>query len=138
MESFEDKNTNRQFTGDNEYIGVAESYLDRPMDIHMYDETRLNELKEGVSQGRYPTLSNAKLANGGDTINIDIKKLEHDRENQYDPVGDKLYTQIPTLNNCTITTDKLSLDDESLKNRIDPAILTAFKKNPYTQSLNSF
>jgi hypothetical protein len=138
VESFEDKNTNRQFTSDYEYVGAAESYLDKPTDIKMYDEARLNETREGVSEGRYPTLSNSKLANGVDTINMEVKKLEEDRENQYAPIGDRLYTQIPTLNTCTVTTDKASLNDESLKERIDPNILTAFKNNPYTQPLNSF
>jgi hypothetical protein len=78
------------------------------------------------------------LANGADTVNIDIKKLEEDRENQYAPISDKLYTQIPSLNTCTVTTEKNVLNDESISERIDPNILDAFKSNPYTQSLNSY
>jgi hypothetical protein len=136
--NYEDKHTNRQFTSDYEYVGTADSYLDKPTNIQMYDEARLNEIKEGVSEGRYPTLSNVKLANGADTINIDIKKLDEDRDNQYAPISDKLYTQTPTLNNCTVTTDKNILNDESISDRINPDILDAFKSNPYTQSLNSY
>ena len=136
--NYEDKHTNRQFTTDNEYIGIANSYLDKPTNIKMYDEARLNEVKEGVSEGRYPTLSNVKLANGADTVNIDIKKLDQDRDNQYAPIADKLYTQIPTLNDCTITTDKNVLNDESISDRINPDILDAFKTNPYTQPLDSY
>ena len=136
--NYEDKHTNRQFTSDYEYVGVAESYLDKPSNIKMYDEARLNEIKEGVSEGRYPTLSNVKLANGADTVNIEIKKLEEDRENQYAPISDKLYTQIPTLTKCTVTTDKNILNDKSISQRINPEILDAFKSNPYTQPLNSY
>ena len=136
--NYEDKNTNRQFTGDYEYVGVADSYLDKPTNIDMYDETRLNEVKEGVSEGRYPTLNNVKIANGADTINMEIKKLEEDRENQYSPVADKLYIQTPTLNNATVTTDKSILNDESIIDRLNPDILNAFNSNPYTHSLNSY
>jgi hypothetical protein len=136
-ENFEDKATNRQYTSDFEYMGVADSYLDKPMSEEMYKVARLNETKTGVSEGRYPTLSNVKVANGSDTINMETKKLDIDRENQYTPIGTRLYTQTPVLTTCTVTTDKNRLDDESLNQRIDPEILEAFNNNPYTQPLNS-
>jgi hypothetical protein len=135
--SYEDRETNRQYTSDNEYVGVAQSYLDKPTDNSMYEVARLNETKTGVSEGRYPTLSNVKVANGGESINIDIKKLETDRENQYIPVETKLYTQTPVLNKCTVTSDKNVLNDTSIIDRINPDILEAFNNNPYTHSLNS-
>jgi hypothetical protein len=131
-------NTNRQFTSDYEYEGPAKNYLEKPMDDTMWDNARLNETKTDVSNGRYPTLSNTKLAIGGKDINMEAKKLEQDRVNQYSPAVNRLYTQTPVLSKCTVTTDKDQLPNESLNNRIDPNMLTAFKDNPYTQPLNSY
>jgi hypothetical protein len=131
-------NTNRQFTSDFEYEGPAKDYLEKPMDETMWDNARLNETKTDVSNGRYPTLSNTKLAIGGNDINMEAKKLDQDRVNQYSPAVNRLYTQTPSLNKCTVTTDKDQLPNESLNNRIDPNMLTAFNDNPYTQPLNSY
>jgi hypothetical protein len=135
---FDAPNTNRQFTSDYEYEGPAKDYLDRPMDETMWDNAKLNITKTGVSEGRYPTLSNTKLALGGKDINMEAKKLEGDRVNQYSPTATRLYTQTPSLGSCTVTTDKDQLPNESINNRINPNILTAFKNNPYTQPLDSF
>jgi hypothetical protein len=136
--SFDAPNTNRQFTSDYEYEGPAKDYLDKPMDETMWDNAHLNETKTGVSEGRYPTLSNTKLSIGGKNINMEAKKLEDDRLNQYSPAATKLYVQTPSLGRCTVTTDKDQLPNESLEARFDPNILTAFNDNPYTQPLNSF
>ena len=51
---------------------------------------------------------------------------------------EKVYNEIPTRNTCNITTDKTTLDNVSLSNRIDPSLLNPFRSNPYTQSLSSF
>jgi len=136
--SFDAPNTNRQFTSDFEYSGTAKNYLDRPTNEDMWDNARLNEVRTGVSQGRYPTLSNTKLALGSKDINMEAKKLEDDRLNKYSPAATKLYVQTPSLSTCTVTTDKNQLPNESLDVRIDPNLLTAFNDNPYTQPLNSF
>ena len=134
---FDAQNTNRQFTSDNEYTGGAKDYLVRPMDDNMYEKARLNETRTGVSEGRYPTANNVKIATGGEDINMEVKKLEGDRVNQYSPTVHRLYTQTPSLGKCTITTDKNQLQNESLAARIDPNMLTAFTENPYTHPLNS-
>ena len=134
---FDAQNTNRQFTSDNEYTGGAKDYLVRPMDDNMYEKARLNETRTGVSEGRYPTANNVKVATGGEDINMEVKKLEGDRVNQYSPTVHRLYTQTPSLGKCTITTDKDQLQNESLAARIDPNMLTAFTENPYTHPLNS-
>jgi len=135
---YDAQNTNRQFTSDFEYSGIAKDINDRPMDDNMYNNARLNEIKTDVSQGRYPTLSSTKLAVGGNDVNMEVKKLEDDRLNQYSPAVHRLYTQTPTLNSCNVTTDKDQLPNESLADRINPSMLTAFNQNPYTQPLNSF
>ena len=135
---YEAPNTNRQFTGDYEYEGIAKNYVDRPSDDAMWKEARLNETKTGISEGRYPTLSNTKVAIGGEHVNIKINKLESDRENHYASNPDRLYIETPTLTPCEITTDKDVLCNDVLAERINPDYLEAFQKNPYTQSLQSY
>jgi len=131
-------NTNRQFTSDWEWEGPSKAYFDKPMDETMWDNMRLDEVKTGVSEGRYPTLSNTKLAIGGQDINVECKKIEDDRLNQYAPASTRLYTQTPHLSECTVTTDKDQLPNDSLANRIEAEILDAFRENPYAQPLDSW
>ena len=131
-------NTNRQFTSDWEWEGPAKDYLEQPMDEAMWSNMRLNETKTGVSEGRYPTLSNTKLAIGGVDINMEVKKLEGDYVNQYASASTRIYSEIPTLNTCTVTTEKDQLPNEPLIDRISAETLDAFRENPYTQPLNSF
>ena len=136
--NFQAPNTNRQFTSDYEYEGVSKAYFDKPMDETMWDNMRTNEVKTGVSEGRYPTLSNTKVATGGKDINLECKKIEDDRLNQYAPASTRLYTQTPHLSECTVTTDKDQLPNDSLANRIEAEILDAFRENPYAQPLDSW
>ena len=97
-----------------------------------------NPTKEIISQGRAPTLNNVKVANGMDTINMDIKKMDTDYMNHRLNGVDKVYGEIPQDNTCQLTTTKDRLNDESIANRIDPNLLDPFKQNPYTQPLTSF
>ena len=48
---------------------------------------------------------------------------------------DKVYQEIPTDNNCEITTMKDRLEDNTIADRIDPNLLNPFRQNPYTQPL---
>ena len=88
--------------------------------------------------GREPTQNSVKLSNGGDQININIKKIERDYMTQYINGADKVYQSIPTDNNCEITTMKEIVDNEPIADRIDPVLLDPYKNNPYTQSLASY
>ena len=42
------------------------------------------------------------------------------------------------MNKCEETTDKATLPNAPLRNRLDPVMVDAFKENPYTQSLESY
>ena len=68
----------------------------------------------------------------------EIDKLEKDYMNHRINSIDKVYQEIPTDNNCEITTMKDRLEDTSIATRIDPSLLNPFRNNPYTQSLESF
>ena len=120
------------------YTGGAGGSVLGNMDKINYMNAETNPTKEIIAQGRAPTLNNTKIANGMDTINMDIKKLDVDYMNHRLNGVDKVYGEIPQDYTCEITTMKDRLEDSSIANRIDPIVLDPFKSNPYTQSLSSF
>lgn len=94
--------------------------------------------KEIIAQGRDPTLSNVKLTNGVDTVNMDIKKIDCDQITQREVPINKVYQKIPTDFKCQLTADKYTLDNDKLSDRIYPEQLDAFRNNPFTQPLSSY
>jgi len=120
------------------HTGGAGGFLHSDMNTDNYSNAETNPTKEIIAQGREPTLSNVKISNGMDKININIKKIEDDYMNHRMNGADKVYQTIPTDNNCKITTMKEQLENESISDRIDPQLLDPFHDNPYTQSLASY
>lgn len=121
--------------------GIAGSYINEEMSRTNYNNLETNPTKEIISSGagRPPTLSSTKLFNGGDTVNIDIKKIESDYVTQRTTGIDKIYDNYKSRDVTEITNDKNNYNDaELLLNQIDPSILDPFKKNPYTKPLNSY
>jgi hypothetical protein len=97
-----------------------------------------NPTKEIIAQGREPTLSNVKLWEGKESMNIDIKKLDSDYMTQYQSGLTKVYEKIPKDYSCQLTRDKFELDDaDLLLEQINPDLLNPFRENPYTHSLAS-
>ena len=105
-----------------------------------YDRAEVWANKEIIAQGREPTPQNTKLANGMDTLNVDIKKIESDYFNPRINNVDKVYQEIPTDDSEVreYTKEKDTLDNVKLSDRLDPIMLDPFKENPYTHSLSSF
>ena len=120
------------------YTGGGGGFIQGDMNKHNYANAETNPTKEIIAQGREPTQNSVKLSNGGDQININIKKIERDYMTQYINGADKVYQSIPTDNNCEITTMKEIVDNEPIADRIDPVLLDPYKNNPYTQSLSSY
>jgi len=131
------KNTNKQFTSVNEYKGVAGFYNSGPMSYADKRSMRLNPNKQHISQGRAPTQQGAKVATGGDKVNMQFKKLEADQINIREPAESQVYQSPPTKNTCGLTTIKDKLPENIQRSRIDPDILDSYNNNPYTQSLTS-
>ena len=119
-------------------LGIAGGYVKGDMEQDNYRNAETNPTKEIIAKGRDPTLNNVKIANGMDTINIVIDKLDKDRMNHRINSIEKVYQEIPTDNNCEITTMKDHLEDSKIASRIEPSLLNPFRNNPYTQSLESF
>lgn len=131
------KNTHKQFLSNKEYKGHASSINDRPMSYSDKYNARLNPNKEKVARGRKPTQQGPKVTAGEDTINLQFKKLEADRINVREPTETFVYQAPPQKNVCGLTTIKEKLPEDTQRSRIEPDLLSAFNKNPYTQSLFS-
>lgn len=121
-----------------EYTGGARGSTLQEMAQDQYFRADLNPNKEVIAQGRAPTFESVKLANGMDTLNVDIKKIEDDYFNHRINGVTQVYQEIPTEDTCKFTRDKDTLDNDKLSYRIEGDLLDPFKHNPYTHSLHSF
>jgi len=135
--SYEAKNTNRQFLNDWEWEGPAKFGVNKPQSYTDMYNARMNPNKEEIAVGRAPTQESVKLGAGMDLVNIEHRRIEGDQINIREPAETFLYTAPPQKNTCGLTRVKSKLPEESIRSRINPDILNAFKENPYTQSLSS-
>ena len=116
--------------------GVAGTTISQDVNRQAELNSDTNPTKEIIAQGREPTLSNVKLWEGKESMNIDIKKLESDYMTQYQSGLTKVYEKIPKDYSCQLTRDKFDLDDaDLLLEQINPDLLNPFRENPYTHSL---
>jgi len=124
----------------NGYTGVAGSQgYSGNMLKDNYINAETNPNKEIIAQGRIPTLSNTKVVNGGEHVNMEIKKIDSDYMNQSENKLSKVYSTNIDKDRIELTTMKNKLDDDELmSDRIDKELLNPFRNNPYTQSLSSF
>ena len=124
----------------NGYTGVAGSQgYSGNMLKDNYINAETNPNKEIIAQGRIPTLSNTKVVNGGEHVNMEIKKIDSDYMNQSENKLSKVYATSIDKDRIELTTMKNKLDDDELmSDRIDKELLNPFRNNPYTQSLSSF
>ena len=135
--SYEAKNTNRQFLNDWEWEGPAKSIVNNPQSYDDMYNARMNPNKEEISVGRAPTQESVKHGAGMDLVNIKHKRIEGDQINIREPAETFIYNAPPQKNNCGLTRVKSKLPEDTIRARINPEILDAFKENPYTQSLSS-
>jgi hypothetical protein len=129
--------TNRQFTSEISYTGGAESKDPAPMSYEGIYNATMNEEREGTLKSRAPTASNVTLTSGSESINMEIreKPISSTRITQN---RDKIANTIPSVEVVRQTVDKDTLNNNTIWNRNNNDLLTAFNKNPYTQSLNSY
>jgi len=121
-----------------EYTGNAQGSTLQEMAQDQYYRADTNPNKEVIAQGREPTRESTKIVNGGDTMNVDIKKIESDYFTHHQTGVDRVYQVIPQDQPCELTRSKDTLDNDKLAYRIEGDLLDPFKHNPYTQSLHSF
>ena len=132
------RNTNRQFTSDREYEGGANSMYKKPKTYDTAYNMQTNGVRESTLVGRYPTPEGVKIPSGREAVNMESKKIEGDVINTRELVSSKVYNSIQEMKMCSVTKEKNNYNYEIMDERIDPDLLSAFRKNPYTKSLNSF
>jgi len=131
------RRTIKETTTDNEYEGTAYSYYKKPRVNEAEYRMRTNEVRETTLVGRYPTPESVKVSIGGDAMNIDIRRQGGETMNTRELVKEKVYLNSYESEGA-VTKQKETYDFTILDERINPALLAPFKKNPLTQSLNSF
>ena len=138
----EAKNTTRQFTSNIQYDGIAgPGGKDKGMSYEDIYNSTITSLRQEVAEGRAPATQGAKSKLNSDNINVNLNKEPEINNTRIDDRGvtsTKVYNSLPTMNKCEETTDKASLPNAPLRNRLDPAMVDAFKENPYTHSLKSY
>jgi hypothetical protein len=130
-------NTHKQFLSDNDYYGVAEAGANKAQTSYdnMYN-AHISSQKESVLEGREPTQTGDKKFNGGECIALGHKKQECDQiSTRYTNNIDKVSASTPEMDEHTLTRMKKTYGERD--DRLDPALLQAFKDNPYTKPLNS-
>ena len=135
---FESPETTMKDTTLFDYTGVAGGIHKGEMEKQNYMNAETNPTKEIIAQGRAPTQNNVKLSNGMDALNVEVNKLDYDYMNHRLSAPDKVYQTPNDDSNGEITTMKDQLEDNKIAGRIDSSLLNPFRKNPYTQSLESF
>lgn len=128
--------TNKQFLSDHEYTGIAGNKDKLPSAYSSAYNASLNRNKEIIAQGRKPMGSNVKLAAGGDMENIAHKKQSHGVDTSRYEIT-QLFTVPPEKEGKVLSRPRVTLSEEEIRQRINPDILSAFKNNPFTQSLQS-
>ena len=101
----------------------------------------IKAIRGTLDEGYTPGAMGPNEVVGGDNINVTTTKIG-DIQNKYlnerGVQANKVYNSIPQMTTCNITQEKEIVPNEPLANRINPEIVSAFKENPYTQSLNSW
>jgi len=98
-------------------------------------------IREQVAVGRKPAHSGPKQIYSKDYINMKTTRtgdIDNARIEDRGVSSTKVYNSMPQKNQFGETHYKETLPNEPLANRINPEILDAFRKNPYTQSLHSY
>tara|TARA_B100001123_G_scaffold447284_1_gene604339 strand:+ start:5180 stop:7423 length:2244 start_codon:yes stop_codon:yes gene_type:complete len=132
------KNTVRQFTSDYEYEGIAgPSTENKPISYEDIYNSTIRSIRQDISEGRTPSTQGPKNSLGGTDMNVTTNKVANENNIKVNKRGvssTKVYNSLPQPEKCYQTTNKSTLPNQD---RLDPDMLTAFKENPYTQSLHS-
>ena len=134
-------NTNRQFSSREYAGGAGNGGINKPTSYADVYNATIRGLKEKVSIGRAPTLSGAKKTVGGANIKMSTRKMGDIQNDQLEKRGritTRVHNSLPVAQKCGITSNKETVPNEPLQQRLDPSMLDAYKKNPFTQPLNSY
>lgn len=98
-------------------------------------KANVNKTREGLMGSR---MNHGNTSHQNRQVNYQTGKLECDRVNSYiGPAGNSLTAAPPSVSNMGVMDVPYKLNQDIAVQRMEPSILEAFKKNPYTQSLTS-
>jgi hypothetical protein len=139
----EASNTMRQFTSDIEYFGSAgnDGANTKPMSYEDVYNAEMKVIRSITDKGYTPNPGGVNEILDSNSIHMTTNKIG-DIQNKYlnerGTQANKVYNSIPQINISNISQVKEIVPNEPLADRINPDILSAFKENPYTQSINSW
>ena len=137
------KNTARQFQSDNEIKGNAgPASVKAPKSYTDAYNTTIKSIREQVAVGRKPANSGPIQIVSKDDINMKTTRhgdIDNVRIEDRGVMSTKVYNSMPQANLFGETHQKDTLPNNPIGvDRINPDLLNAFRKNPYTQSLHSY
>ena len=136
-------NTMRQFTSDIEYFGGAgnDGVNSKPPSYEDIYNAEIKAIRGTIDEGYTPGAMGPNQGVSMDDINVTTTRIG-DIQNQYinerGVQANKVYNSIPQMTHVNMTQEKEIVPNEPLANRINPEIVSAFRENPYTQSLTSW
>jgi hypothetical protein len=138
LASFDVKATMKQDQEEYFGIGGAAATGDAPTSYADIYNATTNGLRESALVVEHePTNTGTKVCSGTESVNLVVSKMALENTDVYMPRKQQPSAQMPVesyaMGGFTKTKQNLRNDD-----RLDLEILEPFKKNPYTQSLNSF
>ena len=127
-------NTSRQFMADNEYTGSGLASVKNHGSYDSSYNARLNINKEQIARGRAPTKESYKVANGGDSVAVSVKKQ---MSGVAYPKINKGTEFIKTAGEfgVKLSHHKDQLNNDQQTQRIQSEVLEALKENPYAHSV---
>ena len=136
------KNTVRQFLTGEVKGNAAPASVKAPKSYgDMYNAT-IHSVREQVAVGRTPSKEGAKVGVSKEAVNMNTSRhgdQENYRIENRGVMSTKVYNSVPQPNQFGETHFKDTLPNSPIGiDRINPDILDAFRKNPYTQSLSSY
>ena len=104
--------------------------------IPLYNAAYNQQLNVNKTYPNHPNQGNMSLL--GTATNISVAKNENDRNNNRLWVPTKAPPQTPSMEQYGKMSMPQTYDNTVNMERMDPAILNAFRQNPYTKSLNVY
>jgi hypothetical protein len=136
------KNTVRQFLTGEVKGNAAPASVKAPKSYGDIYNATIHSVREQVAVGRTPSKEGAKVGVSKEAVNMNTSRhgdQENYRIENRGVMSTKIYNSIPQPNQFGETHFKDTLANDPIGvDRINPDILDAFRKNPYTQSLHSF
>jgi hypothetical protein len=124
-----------------DYTGGAGNVDSKPMSYSDIYNSTVRTLREEIDQERQPSGSGSKVGTNRSQVNMTTNRtgdMENTHLNERGITATKIYNSIPQPMLVGVTKDKETVPNEPIQNRLDSAILDAFRSNPYTQSLHSY